>query len=538
MRPLPGQSVADYTARFLKWKGVTHVFGLPGGENIPMLEAFRQAGLRFILMHHEACVGFAADVTGQLTDRPGVGLSTVGPGAINLLAGATGATLERSPMLALTAEIDPELRGRVTHMKIDQSALFSLGVKGSFSLGPDNAAVDMVHAWRLACAPPRGGVHVAIAPGQAVRQAIDYSSVDKPGEEIPPLGRGALSAAQEHLAGAKHVFLLAGLGVEASQAAGALLGLAEAWQAPVAVTPKAKGQFPEDHPLYTGCFSAYADRELRRAMGESDLIVGVGLDGVDFVTSTWNIPTPVVNLNEALADDPVTRPVVAVEGNLVRAIEALLPLRHAGLDGARLASSIRTAVAGDLETGHQASHRSLRLLPLVHALQDALPAAGAVTLDVGAFKLVFLQAWQARGPKTVFVANGLSAMGYALPGALAVKLAQPGRPVVAILGDGALLMYAGELATAARLGLPVVILVVVDQALALIRLKQRRQQVPIVGTEFGAVDCAALARAFGLDYLLLEGEESLSAALSQALRSAGPILVEARVDKAEYEHFL
>jgi acetolactate synthase-1/2/3 large subunit len=347
-----------------------------------------------------------------------------------------------------------------------------------------------------------------------------------------------MAAAAEHLRQAGRVFLLAGLGVEASQAGGLLLELAEAWQAPVAVTPKAKGQFPEDHPLFAGCFTAYGDRQLRRALAESDLILGVGLDGVDFVTSVWDMPVPLINLNAGLADDPVTRPVVAVEGDMAQAIRALIPLRRASREGARLAEQVRLALARDLDTGHSPQDGRVRLLPLIDALQEALPPTGAITVDVGAFKLVLLQAWQARRPKSVFVANGLSAMGYALPGALAIKLAQPERPVAAILGDGALLMYAGELATAARLGLPLVILVVVDQALALIRLKQRRLGVPFVGTEFGAIDCEALAGAFGLEYLRLDRESRLVEKLSQALQAAGPILVEARVDKAEYDHFL
>jgi acetolactate synthase-1/2/3 large subunit len=128
-------------------------------------------------------------------------------------------------------------------------------------------------------------------------------------------------------------------------------------------------------------------------------------------------------------------------------------------------------------------------------------------------------------------------MGYAVPGAVAVKLAQPERPVVAVVGDGALLMYAGELATVARLGRPLVVLVVVDEALALIRLKQRRQNVPTYGTEFSATDYQALAAAFGLAYRLIDGRQNATAILHDALAMTRPALVEARINKAEYDHF-
>ena len=317
----------------------------------------------------------------------------------------------------------------------------------------------------------------------------------------------------------------------------ALLALAEAWGIPVAVTPKAKGHFPESHPLYAGCFTAYGDRSLRMALEGADLVLGIGLDGVDFVTSTWEIATPVINVTPWKEPDPVTRPMITLAGELVELLQKMTPwrLRHPG--GEISAQRIRRAIAGDLETGSRPNSGILRLLPLISALREALPADGAVTIDVGVFKLVFLQAWETDIPKTLFVANGLSAMGYAVPGALAVKLAIPEQPVVAIVGDGALQMYAGELGTVARLGVPVVVLVIVDQALSLIRLKQLRQASPIYGTEFGRTDYAALAKAYGLEYLLLADEGSASRDLRRAIDSPKPILVEARVDREEYTHF-
>ncbi|MCA9998590.1 MAG: hypothetical protein KDE56_22660, partial [Anaerolineales bacterium] len=138
---------------------------------------------------------------------------------------------------------------------------------------------------------------------------------------------------------------------------------------------------------------------------------------------------------------------------------------------------------------------------------------------------------------SVFVANGLSAMGYAVPGAIAIRTAQPDRPVVAIAGDGALLMYAGELATVARLQQPLIILVVVDEALSLIRLKQLRQKVSIHATEFGYTNYEALAAAFGLAYRLVDNAATAEATLREAAGLTRPVLVEARVNKTEYEHF-
>ncbi len=528
------KTVAEQVAAFLQSKGIEYLFGVPGGENVALIEAFRREGIRFILTHHETPAAYAADVTGQLTGRPGICMATVGPGAVNLLAGAAAATLERSPLLAITAEVDLSWQRQVTHMQLDLNWLFQPVTKGTFALRPETALADLQSAWSLALTPPFGAVHLALAPDVARMEAI-VKLPTHPGITSP--GRPSLTLAREAIQSADKVFILAGVGVEMAVAQPALLTLAEAWGVPVAVTPKAKGHFPDGHPLYAGCFSAYGDRALRRALEETDLILGVGLDGVDFVTSTWEITTPVINLTPWAAPDPVTRPMITLAGELAVLLREMTTWRSRNSSGEKEAGRIRQTMAGDLKTGARPNPGNLRLLPLITSLREALPADGAVTVDVGVFKLVFLQAWETEFPKTLFVANGLSAMGYAVPGALAVKLASPKRPVVAIVGDGALQMYAGELGTVAREGYHVVILVIVDHALSLIRLKQIRQETPIYGTEFGQTDYASLAKAYGLEYLLIADEASASRDFRTAILSPKPILVEARVDREEYNHF-
>jgi acetolactate synthase-1/2/3 large subunit len=318
--------------------------------------------------------------------------------------------------------------------------------------------------------------------------------------------------------------------------------LAEQWQAPVAVTPKAKGHFPESHPLFAGCFSAYGDSPLREALTKADVILGVGLDSVDFVTSTWDIDTPMVNLNQSSDDDPAFDPVVTVNGD----IQASLSYLAAHVDRAVSAPAMVTQKVSDLKQqidqcmvfdGFTPREGSILVGHLINGLREALPDDGAVTIDVGVFKLVFLQQWHTDSPKSLFVANGLSAMGYAVPGALAVALEQPARKVAAVVGDGALLMYAGELATAARYRGSLIIIVIVDKALSLIRLKQLRLDIPIHGTEFKGVDYSALAESFDLEYRLIDGTRPSGAVFAEALTMNSPVLVEARVDRDEYDQF-
>jgi acetolactate synthase-1/2/3 large subunit len=532
---------AEYLARFLRSRGVTHIFGLPGGENVPFLEAIRRSGIRFVLVHHEASAGFAADVTGQFTGIPGVCLSTVGPGAVNLLGTATAATLERSPVLAITADIDIGLRDKVSHMKVDLEGLFSQGTKASIRLSPDNIGESLVFAWQLAQTAPRGAVHLALSPETAILPVPGgkSNSLQKPQSQmqLPDTTGASFQRVEQLIKSAADVFILAGLGVEAAQAQGALLELADAWNVPLAVTPKAKGHFPETHPLYAGCYSAYGDEALYQSLKGVDLILSVGVDGVDLIRTTWDVETPLVSVVASAENDPVFNPIATVVGNLSESLARLRPLRAPDRNGPNRATLIRDEISKALETPYPVLPGSMKLNQLISALQQALPPEGVVTMDVGAFKLVFLQKWRADRPKSLFVSNGLSAMGYAIPGAIAIKLHQPDAQVVAVVGDGALLMYAGELATISRLGIPVVVLVISDNAYSLIRLKQIRNETTVFGTEFNAVDYRFLATGFGLDYYLIDDVDGAQNALEEALRRSTPALVEARVNKEEYEHF-
>ena len=532
--------LAEYVAHFLRLQGIHHVFGLPGGENVTLIEALRKAGIDFVLFSHEAAAGYAAEVTGQLTGKPGVCLSTVGPGAVNLVAAAAAATLERSPMLAITADIDSTWPDRVAHMKLDLSRLFVSVSKGSFQLDPELIEKTMASAWRLALTPPFGAVHLSLAPDLALVPVTTKPSQITP-MSWPVISEEKMSVLQPLLSQAEKLIIIAGLGVEAAGAHADLLTLAEEWGTAVAVTPKAKGFFPESHSLFAGCFTAYGDAPLREAIAQADLVLGVGLDSVDFVTSTWDFETPVINLNLAGADDPALKPILALDGNLRDMLRRLATdevYQKPRSGGAELARSLRQSIARQLHAPdgpHVAD--TIPIQKLIRGMQRALPAESAVTVDVGAFKLVFLQQWRVDRPKSLFVANGLSAMGYAIPGALGIRLAQPDRPVLAIVGDGALLMYAGELATVARLGLPLIILVVVDEALSLIRLKQLRQGLPVYGTEIGRNDYSALAFAFGLEYRLIDGQENAPTILEETLALTQPVLVEARISNSDYDRY-
>ncbi|MFQ5857527.1 MAG: thiamine pyrophosphate-binding protein [Anaerolineae bacterium] len=526
---------AGYIAGFLKAQGVQRVFGLPGGDNLHVIEALRRVGIDYVLVHHEAAATFMADADGQLNGRPGVCMATLGPGAVNLLAGVANSFRERAPVLAITADIDEAERPQRTHQEIDINALYQPVTKLSLRPAGDTVPEILPALWRLAMDPPWGPVHLTLSPVEVNRPVPASTSEPKslPDEasESPP----DLSEAVQRIEQAERIFIAAGIGVEQTGAQAELLALSEAWGTPVTVTPKAKGHFPENHRLFAGTYGAYGDEPLREALDAADLILAVGLDGIDFI-KPWTFPAPVVSLGQAGADDPTFRPVLAYDGNLQHMLRNLTPIRQG--DDASWAAAIRDNIARRVTAEDLSSDGTVAPHTVFRALRLALPANSMVTVDVGSHKLLILQTWVTTQPKTLFVSNGLSAMGYALPAAMALKLARPDVPVAAVTGDGGLLMYAGELETLARLGTPVVLVVLVDASLALIHMKQAAAgHESGYGVDFGGVDYRALAGAFGLAYRCIDDPESAQNVMAEAVALERPVLVEARIDKEHYRRF-
>lgn len=534
---------AGYIAGFLKAHGVRRVFGLPGGDNLRVIEALRKAGIDYILVHHEAAAAFMADADGQLNGRPGVCMATLGPGAVNLLDGVANSYRERAPVLAITADIDEAERPRRTHQEININGLYRQVTKLSLSPTAGSLPEILPSLWRLAMTPPWGPVHLALSPAEASRPvpgpAFEPDRQHNAAAELLP----DLSEALQHIRQAGRIFIAAGIGVEQAGAQAELLALVETLGAPVTVTPKAKGHFPEDHRLFAGTYGAYGDEPLRDALEQADLILAVGLDGIDFI-KPWTFPAPVISLAQALPDDPTFHPVLAYQGDLRRMLRELTQAR-AGDDTTRV-TAIRQRIAARMAPVDPSTQRGVPPQIIFQALRQALPANGMVTVDVGSHKLVMLQTWVATQPKTLFVSNGLSAMGYALPAAMALKLARPEVPVAAVTGDGGLLMYAGELETLVRLGTPLVLIVLVDASLALIHMKQAdagssagsgRRQEAGYGVDFGRVGYRELAGAFGLAHRCIDDAGSAPDVLAEAVALDRSVLVEARIDKQQYRQF-
>ncbi|MGE0746443.1 MAG: thiamine pyrophosphate-binding protein [Rhodospirillales bacterium] len=523
---------ADLIVATLKAAGVSHGFGVPSGNVLPLIEAMRAGGVEFVLTAHEGSAGFAADVTARMTGRPGLCIATLGPGATNLTTGVGNAWLDRSPLIAITCTLNEAQLGRRIQMWIDHHALFAPIVKATLRLRRDNVAATVREALAIALAEPQGPVHLELPEDVALAPATEpVPDVPAPRPVAPP-ARAEIDGAAAVLAGARRPVAVIGSSAMRMRDPGLLKAFVERHNMPFATTTMAKGLIDDDHPLAIGCIER-AKRKLQRAfLHQADLIVGLGYDTVEVEYEAWVGDVPVLHADIAAADvDATVRIAHQVVGDLDATMTALAALPPAQAWDADAVASHRAAFQRALrpETNGFTPHQA------IDVVRAALPRDGVLSFDVGAHTHQIASQWPAHGPRTFLITNGWSSMGFGLPAAIAAKIARPDLPVVCILGDGCFQMTCGEVAVARRLGLAIPFVVLDDRWLSLIRVKQERRQYALYGTTVVPEPYAEPpAHYFGVPAVGVRTPEALDRALRTALRAPGPTVIEAVVDAAHY----
>ena len=532
-------NTATFVGRYLAARGVKRAFGHPGSDVMDLIDGLDRAGIDFILTHHENTGAFMANVTGQLSGVPGVVLVTKGPGVTNVAAGVAAAHLDRAPQLCFSSHIDEETARTFVHQYVPVVRLMSPISKLSEELTAANVHDLLPRAVRTAISGRPGSAYL---PSSANQQTAELSLPDAELEAIiqravepDPLSLPDISAAAREIAAARKVMVVVGPGVNAANASPDLIGLLEALGAPVCVTPEAVGQVPADHPLYVGLYG-WHDAPLVRLLDSADLVLTIGLDGWDMLV-TYQGSARIISLATVEARDPTFQPAAhALEGDLPRMLRAVSELGVGPRDwGIEQAAAARAEIATDLAVtaGHDPS---IGIPPqtVLSELRAVAPRDTIFSCDVGAHKSLSCAAWKGYGPKTFYVSNGLSPMGVGLAFAMAAKLEQPDKPVVSVVGDGGFLMYAGELATWARLNLPLVLVVMVDGNLTQVQRRQERKGYSLNSTTFQQVDFRGLARTFGIDAIRATNDAEYKQAVGKALAANRPVLIEAKLDPGEY----
>ena len=529
--------VAESLARTLRDAGVTRLFGLPGGEILDFIDAARRAGIPFTLVRHEATASFMADALGQLDRRPAACVSTLGPGAVNMTLGVANAFLDRSPVVAITASLAAASDAYATHQNLDLNAVYRPFTKAALTLDGRDTAARVAGALRAALAPRMGPVHIALPSDMARQDDVVTGEVAIPGWEpapVPPPAAADVARVGAAIRAVGRPVVLVGLDLDPRASAAPVRRFIEALGAPVFVTPKAKGLVPEDHPLFCGvCAGVAADGVIVDFLASADLLVGLGYDPVES-DKTWHRTLKIVSVGPMSIAAGAYAPEDELVGDFDRSIGALLDLGipRSAWTGADLAA-FREAVRRVMEPAAPPA-AGISPYEMTRLLRERSPRDTIATTDVGSVKLVVSQAWTTWEPLTFLESNGLSAMGYALPAAIAAKLRYPDRPVLCTVGDGGFGMAMADVETCVRERLPVVVVVFNDSALSLIRVAEARRGLPDYGVGYGPVDFAMVAAGLGAWSRRVTTLGALDAALADAWRAGRPAVIDALVDPSEY----
>ncbi len=525
---------ADLIVATLKSAGIARGFGIPSGNVLPLMEAMRKGGLDFVLTAHEGSAGFAADVTGRLTGAPGLCIATLGPGATNLATGIGDAWLDRSPLIALTCNLNTDQLGRRIQMWIDHHALFKPITKATLPLRKGEIGTTLAQAIRLALSEPQGPVHLDLPEDVALAATNEQVPPLLAPQRVAPAPDAAIERAAAMMAAARRPIAVLGSSAMRLPDPALLLRVIEHYGVPFATTTMAKGLIDEDHPLSLGCIERACRQVQRRLLRSADLIVGLGYDTVEVEYEAWIGDVPLVQVDIEPADvAPSVRLMHQVIGELSSSLARLAAVPVGArnswtLDGLAVH---RRAFQAALRPGNGAftAHSA------IDAVRRALPGEGVLAFDVGAHTHQIAGQWTAHGAKTFLITNGWSSMGFGLPAAIAAKLARPDLPVVCLIGDGCFQMTCGEVAAAKRLKLALPIVVLDDKWLALIKVKQIRRQFPLYGTALQDEDYRdPPAHYFGVPARGVRSAEALAEAVTSALAADGPTVIEAVVDSEHY----
>ncbi len=530
-------AASDLLVRCLEAEGVEYVFGLPGEENIWLIRSLKRSGrIRYVLVHHEQAASFMADIYGRLTGRAGVCSATLGPGAINLLLGTADAQTCSAPLVALGAQVGLSRIFKESHQSIDLSAMFRPVTKWSDTVLTPAALPEMVRkAFDLAQTGRPGAVFLAVPE--------DVEQVSMPGappplriphDAKPRVAPEALGLAAGIMGQARRPIVLAGHGVARAGASDALVRFAHAANLPVAVTFHGKGVIPDAHPNAIGTVGFMRPDYENASFDEADAILAVGYEIQEFDPIKINPKGDkrIVHLHEFAQDsDKSYQPELSLIGDIGAALDALAPMleRRPTLDLAQARAE------HDEELAQGAADDSFPLKParIVADIRRALGDRDIVLADTGAAKMWMARLYPAQAPNTCIISNGLSTMAFALPGAMAAKLAFPQRRVLASMGDAAFMMNSQEIATALREKIPLAVLIWEDAAYGLIKWKMDIELHEHEHVDFTNPDFVAYAESFGAKGVRVTEAGGLLPALEAALASDGVTVVTCPVDYSE-----
>lgn len=501
-----------------------------------VLRALAKSSIRFITTRHEQGAAFMADVYGRLTGKPGVCLSTLGPGATNLITGVADADLDCAPLIAITGQVGTDRMHIESHQYLDLVKMFEPITKWNAQIVRPSITPEIVRkAFKISQSEKPGAVHIDLPENIAAMEVDGAPLCTNDTGKIYASYR-SLSEAAVLVSKAKNPLILAGNGTIRSQASESLTEFATRLNIPVVNTFMGKGVIPYTHPLAMWTMGLQQRDFITCAFEETDLVIAIGYDLIEFSPKKWNFTgkVPIIHIGETPAEvDSSYIPTVEVVGDIADALVEILHRADRSNKPAPHALEVRASIRADYEQYAHDEGFPVKPQKIVYDLRQVMGPDDIVISDVGAHKMWMARHYHCDRPNTCIISNGFAAMGIAIPGAIAAKLVYPNRKIVAVTGDGGFMMNMQELETAVRIGTPFVTLIFNDGGYGLIEWKQQVHYGASAFIKFGNPDFVKLAESMGLKGYRIEAAIDLIPTLKEALDQKVPTIIDCPVDYRE-----
>jgi acetolactate synthase-1/2/3 large subunit len=527
---------AELLISALENEGVTQIFGVPGEENLDVVEALRRSSIKLVLTRHEQAAAFMAATHGRLTGKPGVCLATLGPGALNFTTGAAYALLGAMPMVMITGQKGILTRKQARFQVVDMVATMTPLTKLARQIvSPATIPSIVREVFRVAQQERPGPVHLELPEDIAAAKTSEIAPIPRHPIDIPVAHDAALDRAADLIRNAQRPLIMLGAAASRPRLADALTDFVRRLRIPFFNTQMGKGAVAGGSGLYMGT-AALSERDyVHDAVDRADLIIAIGHDTVEkppFLMGPHGPTVLHVGYLPATVEE-VFFPHAELVGDVGPSLTLLADRLAGKLPNAGALLGLREEILRHITDRATESRFPLKPQRIVHDVRKVMPENGIVCLDNGMYKIWFARNYRTLMANTLLLDNALATMGAGLPSAIMAALLHPERRVMAVCGDGGFMMNSQELETAVRLHLNLVVLILKDDAYGMIRWKQAVDGFADFGMTFGNPDFAAYARAYGAKGSVVETADGLAPALEAAFAGGGVHLVAVPVDYSE-----
>jgi acetolactate synthase I/II/III large subunit len=526
---------AEKFIQCLENEGVTEIFGIPGEENLAVMDALLSSSIRFITTRHEQGAAFMADVYGRLTGKAGVCLATLGPGATNLITGFADANMDRAPIIGIAGQGSTSRQHKESHQILDLVNLFEPISKYSTQIRSPDIINEIVRkAFKEAQNEKPGGCFIDFPEDIADEEVADMPPLKVQSPRTPRAPQDKIEQVATLISGARYPLVIAGNGVIRANACDALVRFAEQLKIPVATTFMAKGAIPFSHDYCLGAVGLAARDYVACGLDRADLVLCVGYDMVEYHPHLWNPERTqrIVHIDQMPAEvDAHYMLEAGVLGDIAHSLDDIAALANPGK--AFSSANLRETIVAEHAAHNDDAGFPIKPQKIIWDLRQVLAPEDIVISDVGAHKMWMARLYQAECPNTCIISNGFASMGIGVPGAIASKIAHPERIALTVTGDAGFLMNSQEIETALRIGTPIVILVWTDSEYGLIKWHQLRRYGRESHIKFTNPDLVKHAESYGAKGYRVEAADQLVPILQQAIADDTVVVIDCPVDYSE-----